>query len=515
VAARHASNASFAKSMSGSATCGSRCGKLGAQLALLDATLAGETARAGLLPRQGGEELHALTKGLVLLEDGCAQAPDEKTYCVDEFWKYAEGLPDLVATVELWTTGCATATGGGECGECAQILESLDAFGCCRGAILEGMLLLASRHSLLEEWGFVSKGEAKHLGADGELAAIRSAIGSWSRSCERPAWHEPCGTCTKQVALSVAMPAGVTKEELRSHQFPLEEALRRDVSLNVREPLGNLKILEWAPAKENVSVVFGLRGDSCADSAFAAAALAHRVETGGVVFAHTPEALAQVADPVEEVVEFALHFKNGSSADSLTESVKAQLAQQLAVEASSLHVAPTSGDGGVTIAGSVKGSGRMALAKDLADKLEDAQSSLRKELAGLEKSEVAISIVPNEPALGLENRTAQESFGPGGCVHVSQEDGECVLTTRGCDLKALEEFEVAFLCKDGDKHAKHSYGRGGSLGSGPAAFEKHEAFKTGIKCDECLPPPTEPSAPHPSAAVGGWALGALALFYAL
>ena len=52
------------------------------------------------------------------------------------------------------------------------------------------------------------------------------------------------------------------------------------------------------------------------------------------------------------------------------------------------------------------------------------------------------------------------------------------------------------------------------LGRWQAAFEKHEAFKTGIKCAECLPPPTEPSAPHPSAATG-WALGALALFYAL
>ena len=58
---------------------------------------------------QGGEELHALTKGLVLLEDGCAQAPDEKTYCVDEFWKYAEGLPDLVATV------CAKAPESSTC----------------------------------------------------------------------------------------------------------------------------------------------------------------------------------------------------------------------------------------------------------------------------------------------------------------------------------------------------------------------------------------------------------------
>jgi len=518
VAARHAGNASLAQSTSGSATCGSRCGKLGAQLALLDATLAKEDPRAGLFPRQGGDELHALTKGLVLLEDGCAKpGEDESKFCVDQFWAYAEGLPDLVATVELWTTGCATATGGGECGDCAQILESLDAFGCCRGAILEGMLLLTARHASLEEWGFVAEGEAKHLGAEGELAAIRSAIRTWASTCERPAWQDPCGTCTKQVALSVAMPAGVTEDELRSHQFRIEEALRRDVALTVREPLANLKVLEWAPAKENVSVVLGLRGDSCTDSAFAASALAHRVETGGVVFAHTPEALAEVADPVEEVVEFALHFSNASGADALTASVKEQLAHQLAVEAASLEVAPTTGEGGVTIAGSVKGSGRMALAKDLAEKLEDEQSSLRQELAGngLARSEVAISIVPNEPALGLENRTAQESFGPDRCVHVSQEDGECVLTTRNCDLKALEEFEVAFLCKDGDKHEKHSYGRGGSLGSGPAAFEKHEAFKTGIKCAECLPPPTEPSAPHPSAAATGWALGALALFYAL
>ncbi len=82
----------------------------------------------------------------------------------------------------------------------------------------------------------------------------------------------------------------------------------------------------------------------------------------------------------------------------------------------------------------------MALAKDLADKLEDSQSSLRKELAGLEKSEVAISIVPNEPALGLENRTAQES-----CASLESDSG-----FRGASRVRAELLGVALDRKAGE-----------------------------------------------------------------
>ena len=55
------------------------------------------------------------------------------------------------------------ASSGGACGDCADVLKDLDHFGCCKGPILEGTLLLAARHKALEEWGFVEEGKAARL----------------------------------------------------------------------------------------------------------------------------------------------------------------------------------------------------------------------------------------------------------------------------------------------------------------------------------------------------------------
>ena len=46
----------------------------------------------------------------------------------------------------------------------------------------------------------------------------------------------------RQVALAVDMPSGVTQPELLTHQFAIEDALRQDVALSVREPVDNLKV---------------------------------------------------------------------------------------------------------------------------------------------------------------------------------------------------------------------------------------------------------------------------------
>jgi hypothetical protein len=475
----------------GATQCGSRCGKLGAQLGLWK----GE--HSAHFPKG---DVGQLAKGVTLIDGGCSAR--EETYCVDEFWAYVGSLSDLQAIVELWTSGCMTASTEGGCGECGEILASLDHFGCCRGKIMEGVLLLAARGTELERWGFTEEGRAKHLNAEAQQDAIRAGIKRWGAACDRKEWSDPCETCTQQVALALAMPAGVTRSELEGSQFVVEEALLDDLALTAREPRRNLRVLDFTPrgpSYENVSVVVGLNGENCPLTSLAAKALRNRVQEEGIVFAHTPAALHDVADPVAELVSFSLQYDNATLDTAGVASLRQTLAKDMDVDVADVDIPTVEATGGGTrVAGMVHGA-TPAKAKSFADGLKTKESS---SLPLLSSSDVEVSIRPNEPIVGLENRSANEAFGPNNCVHISQaESGECVLTTRNCNLDLLKAFEMAFVCKLPSKELeKHSYGRGGGLGK--VAFDQSESFNTGIECLECLvpPPPAKPKeAPKESA----------------
>jgi hypothetical protein len=154
-------------------------------------------------------------------------------------------------------------------------------------------------------------------------------------------------------------------------------------------------------------------------------------------------------------------------------------------------------------------------ARKLAENLADGQPLKTPDLV---KSDVEVSILPNEPEVRAENRTVNEAFGPDRCVHITQADsGECVLTTRNCDLEKLKHFEMAFVCKTpSGKHEKHSYGRGGGLGQ--VGFKVSESFNTEISCVKCIVPDETQleTSPAPKPATGaGAAVAALLLFLSL
>jgi hypothetical protein len=479
------SEADGAAATRGQAQCATRCGKVGAQMALWE----------GAHANQIGGKPSQLAKAVTLIESGCAMR--DESYCIDEFWAFVGSDPDIEKTVENWTSTCATAATGGSCGKCAGVLEKLDHFGCCKGPILEGTLLLAARHEKLEEWGFVEEGMSARLDAAGEQAAIRDGVARWTAACDQPEWADVCKTCTKQVALSVDMPAGVTVDELEKHQFRIEEALLKDVALNVREPRRNLQVLDFAQRGktcENISVVIGVRGENCPLAASATKAFSKRLGDGDVVFAHLPEAVDAIADPVKELVAFDLLY-NGTTDFNNSDAVVAlrqKLAANMAIAVADVDIPPPgkAGADGTHVVGTARAD--RAAAEKLAKNLEAGQPL---KTADLVKSDVEVSILPNDPTVRLENRTVNEAFGPDRCVHITQADsGECILTTRNCDLDKLKHFEMAFVCElPTGKHEKHSFGRGGGLGE--VAFDPSESYNTEIECVKCLvPDPASPTA---------------------
>jgi hypothetical protein len=392
-------------------------------------------------------------------------------------------------------------------------LKKLDHFGCCKGPVLEGTLLLAARHEKLEEWGFVEEGVSARLDAAGEQAAIREGVARWTAACARPDWADVCKTCTKQVALSVDMPDGVTVAELQEHQFLIEEALLSDVALNVREPRRNLQVLDFAPrgdTSDNISVVIGVRGENCPLAASATKAFRKRLADGDVVYAHLPDAVDAIADPVKEVVSFDLLY-NGTdfnSSDAVV-GLRQKLAANMAISVADVEIPPPGKGGadGTHVVGTARAD--RAAAKKLAKNLEDGQPL---KTADLVKSDVEVSILPNDPTVRLENRTVNDAFGPDRCVHITQADsGECILTTRNCKLEKLKHFDMAFVCAlPTGKYEKHSYGRGGGLGE--VAFKTSESYNTEIECVKCLVPDPEPAEPATGA---GAAVAALLLFISL
>lgn len=72
------------------------------------------------------------------------------------------------------------------------------------------------------------------------------------------------------------------------------------------------------------------------------------------------------------------------------------------------------------------------------------------------------------------------SFGPDGCVLLSQSNsGTCMLSTD-CDNRDLSKVDFAFVCLNPGStipHAIHSFGRGG--------FAARETFDTEVSCREC------------------------------
>jgi hypothetical protein len=295
----------------------------------------------------------------------------------------------------------------------------------------------------------------------------------------------------------------VTRAELENNQFAVEEALLADLALTAREPRSNLRVLDFkprGPSGDNVSVVVGISGENCPLSALTGKALRNRVKEEGVVFAHLPGALHDVADPVAEMVSFSLRYDNATTLDTAAVAgLRQTLATAVAVDVADVNI-PTveATSDGTHVAGDIRGAAP-AKVKSFTDGLRNKDSSDVEFSEHLASSDVEVSIRPNEPSVGLENRTANEAFGPGKCVHISQaESGECILTTRNCNLDILKEFEMAFVCKLPSKELeKHSYGRGGGLGK--VAFDPSESYNTGIQCLECLVPPPPPPPPEPKA----------------
>jgi hypothetical protein len=312
------------------------------------------------------------------------------------------------------------------------------------------------------------------------------------------------------------MPEGVTVAELQQHQFRIEEALLDDVALNVREPRGNLQVLDFAPrggTSDNISVVIGVRGENCPLAASATKAFRKRLDEEDVVFAHLPEAVDAIADPVKEVVSFELFYANGtdfSSTDSVV-ALRQKLAANMAIAVADVDIPPPekAGADGTHVVGTARAD--RAAAKKLAKNLEDGQPL---KTADLIKSDVEVSILPNEPTVRAENRTVNEAFGPDRCVHITQADsGECILTTRNCALDKLKHFDMAFVCAlPTGKHEKHSYGRGGGLGE--VAFAPSESYNTEITCVKCLVPENT-TVTAETATGAGAGLAALLLFICL
>merc|ERR1719321_2517313 len=354
------------------------------------------------------------------------------------------------------------------------------------------------------------------LDAAGEQAAIQEGVAQWTVACDRPEWADVCKTCTKQVALSMDMPEGVTVGELQKHQFLIEEALLSDVALNVREPRRNLQVLDFAPrgdTSENVSVVVGVRGENCPLAASAAKAFRKRLDNGDVVFAHLPQAVDVIADPVKEVVSFDLLYKNGTdfnNSDAVV-ALRQKLAANMAIAVADVDIPPPGKGGadGTHVVGTARAD--RAAAQKLAKNLEDGQPLKTPDLV---KSDVEVSILPNAPTVRPENRTVNEAFGPDRCVHITQADsGECILTTRNCALEKLKHFEMAFVCAlPTGKHEMHSYGRGGGLGE--VAFKPSESYNTEITCVKCLVPDPESPTAAPASGAGA-ATAALLLFISL
>jgi hypothetical protein len=313
------------------------------------------------------------------------------------------------------------------------------------------------------------------------------------------------------------MPKGVTPAELQKHQFRIEEALLDDVALNLREPRGNLQVLDFSPRggkSDNISVVIGVRGENCPLAASATKAFRKRLDDGDVVFAHLPEAVDAIADPVKEVVSFDLFYANGTdfnNSDAVV-ALRQKLAANMAIAVADVEIPPPGKGGadGTHVVGTARAD--RAAAQKLAKNLEDGQPLKTPDLV---KSDVEVSILPNDPTVTLENRTVNEAFGPDRCVHITQTDaGECVLTTRNCNLEKLKHFDMAFVCAlPTGKHEKHSYGRGGGLGE--VAFEPSESYNTEISCVKCLVPDPENTTVAEPATGGGAGVAALLLFLSL
>lgn len=104
-------------------------------------------------------------------------------------------------------------------------------------------------------------------------------------------------------------------------------------------------------------------------------------------------------------------------------------------------------------------------------------------------------------ALGLRVSEASlraavaRNFGPRGCAEVHRTArGTCEIITTCSDADDLSGVEFSFVCKNGTKAQRHSYGRG--------SFAAEEVFDSGIRCDECLefsPPPGASPGPPPPA----------------
>merc|ERR1719174_2795888 len=180
-----------------------------------------------------------------------------------------------------------------------------------------------------------------------------------------------------------------------------------------------------------------------------------------------------------------------SNADSVV-ALRQKVAANMAIAVADVEIPPPAqaGADGTHVVGTARAD--RAAAKKLAEKLEDGQPLKTPDLV---KSDVEVSILPNDPAVRVENRTVNEAFGPDRCVHITQADsGECILTTRNCALAKLKHFDMAFVCAlPSGTHEKHSYGRGGGLGQ--VGFKTSESYNTEIECVKCLVPDPEPAEP--------------------
>lgn len=81
----------------------------------------------------------------------------------------------------------------------------------------------------------------------------------------------------------------------------------------------------------------------------------------------------------------------------------------------------------------------------------------------------------------LKGPALPRSYGPGGCVSVVRSRaGSCVVSTD-CAGVDLSDFDFSFDCADtSDGHEMHTLGAG--------SFDEVEAYDTGVKCAQCLPP---------------------------
>merc|ERR1719174_353570 len=184
-----------------------------------------------------------------------------------------------------------------------------------------------------------------------------------------------------------------------------------------------------------------------------------------------------------------------SNADSVV-ALRQKVAANMAIAVADVEIPPPAqaGADGTRVHGTARAD--RDAARKLAENLADGQPLKPPDLV---KSDVEVSILPNEPEVRAENRTVNEAFGPDRCVHITQDDsGECVWTTPS------------------GKHEKHSYGRGGGLGQ--VGFKVSESFNTEISCVKCIVPDESQleTSPAPKPATGaGAAMAALLLFLSL